>query len=217
MKEISKGVFLDQKKRLFTRNLLPGKSVYGEKLLRGDPELREWDPSRSKIGAGLLCGMRRFDCRPGSDVLYLGCSSGTTVSHISDIVGGNGLVFAVDIAARMMRDLVFLAKERKNIAPILGNANDAGLLSKRIAGCDVLIQDIAQKHQVKIFGNALRFMPKGSQALLSVKARSIDVSANPKKLFESVRAELESFVTVLEAIDLSPYEKDHMLFVCKKK
>ena len=32
--------------------------------------------------------------RPGAFVLYLGAASGTSVSHVSDIVGPEGLVYA---------------------------------------------------------------------------------------------------------------------------
>ena len=42
---------------------------------------------------------------PGSKVLYLGAASGTTVSHVSDIVGKEGLVYAVEFSHRCGRDL----------------------------------------------------------------------------------------------------------------
>lgn len=32
---------------------------------------------------------------PGAKVLYLGAASGTTVSHVSDIIGPEGIVYAV--------------------------------------------------------------------------------------------------------------------------
>ena len=47
-----------------------------------------------------------------------------------------------------------------------------------------------------------------------VKARSIDVSLNPKKAYAQVCVKLEnSGLKIKEKIDLSPYEKDHMAIV----
>ena len=112
------------KKRLYTTNLVSGKSVYGESLFsENGKDYREWDPHKSKLAAVILKGCPNVGLRKDSVVLYLGAASGTTVSHVSDIVGSNGFVFAVDIAPRVMRDLIFLSKERKNIAPILADAN----------------------------------------------------------------------------------------------
>ncbi|MEM5777274.1 MAG: fibrillarin-like rRNA/tRNA 2'-O-methyltransferase, partial [Candidatus Aenigmatarchaeota archaeon] len=40
------------KDKLATQNLIPGKSVYGEKLIKKDNiELRLWNPTRSKPAA----------------------------------------------------------------------------------------------------------------------------------------------------------------------
>ena len=54
----------------------------GEKV-----EYRVWNPFRSKLAAAILGGVDNIYMQPGSKVLYLGAASGTTVSHVSDIVG----------------------------------------------------------------------------------------------------------------------------------
>lgn len=54
----------------------------GEKI-----EYRVWNPFRSKLAAAILGGVDKIHMPPGSKVLYLGAASGTTVSHVSDIVG----------------------------------------------------------------------------------------------------------------------------------
>jgi rRNA 2'-O-methyltransferase fibrillarin len=77
---------------------------------------------------------------PGTKVLYLGAASGTTVSHVSDIVGPvrisyllnfkyisflsiqEGLVYAVEFSHRSGRDLLNVAKKRTNIIPIIEDA-----------------------------------------------------------------------------------------------
>ena len=103
------------RKTLFTKSLYPGKQVYGENLVRvGPDEFREWDYKRSKLGAAIQKGVSQIGIREGELILYLGASSGTTPSHISDIVGEKGFVFALDFAPRMIRDLVFLS-DRKSV------------------------------------------------------------------------------------------------------
>lgn len=49
--------------------------------------------SRSKLAAGILGGLETIYMKPGSKVLYLGAASGTSVSHVADIVGPTGAVY----------------------------------------------------------------------------------------------------------------------------
>ncbi len=93
------GIFIAKGKEsmLVTKNLVPGESVYGEKRISveagGDGvdsakiEYRVWNPFRSKLAAGVLGGMEKIFIAPGAKVLYLGAASGTSVSHVADIVG----------------------------------------------------------------------------------------------------------------------------------
>ena len=46
-----------------------------------------WNPFRSKIAAAILGGVDNLYIAPGMKVLYLGAASGTSVSHVADIVG----------------------------------------------------------------------------------------------------------------------------------
>lgn len=50
-------------------------------------EYRVWNPFRSKLAAAIVGGVGNIHMPPGSKVLYLGAANGTTVSHVSDIVG----------------------------------------------------------------------------------------------------------------------------------
>lgn len=52
----------------------------------------------------------------------MGAASGTTVSHVSDIVGKEGVVYAVEFSHRSGRDLVNMAKKRTNVVPIIADA-----------------------------------------------------------------------------------------------
>ena len=145
-------VYEDYRRRLYTVNLTPGKKVYDERLVKEKGiEYREWNARKSKLAAFILKGGSNIFIRKGSVVLYLGCSYGTTPSHVSDIVGKEGFVFALDFAPRVMRDMVFVAEDRKNIAPILGDANRPESYMDKVSQVDVVYQDIAQRDQVNIF------------------------------------------------------------------
>lgn len=63
-------------------------------------EYRVWNPFRSKLAASVLAGVDNIHIKPGGKVLYLGAASGTSVSHVSDIVGPTGAVFAVEFSHR---------------------------------------------------------------------------------------------------------------------
>lgn len=207
-----------KRKQLYTANLVPQQRVYGEKLfMENDVEYREWDAFKSKLASSILKGSPNIGFRKNDVVLYLGSASGTTVSHVSDIIGPCGIVFAVDIAPIVMRDLVFLCYKRKNIAPVLLDAHKTDLLKERISAVDVLYQDVAQKDQVEIFlKNADFFLKDGGYALLAVKARSMDVTKNPKQIFKEVKSRLESSFAVIDWRELEPFQKDHCMFICKK-
>lgn len=212
--ELRKG----KRKFLLTKNLVPGVSVYGEKLVKDeDIEYREWKPNKSKLAASILKGIKQVNLKPGHVVLYLGASTGTTVSHVSDIISESGFVFALDSAPRVLRELVFLCEQRLNIAPILADANQPDAYKDKVPQVDWLYQDIAQKNQVDIFlKNVDLFLKPDHFALLAVKARSIDVTKDPSVLFDEVKKKLEKSLSITDKVLLNPYQKDHCLFVCKK-
>ena len=209
------GVFLDGR-RIYTVNKNPGKIVYGERLFKeGRIEYRQWDPKRSKLGAAIAKNVKLPKLNSEDVWLYLGASSGTTVSHVSDILD-KGIVFALDFAPRVLRELYFLSIERKNIAPIFADANKTNSYAPLITGVDVLFQDIAQRDQVRIFLKNFKFLKKGGYAILSIKARSIDVTKKPSVIFKQVERELSQKTNLIEWKSLDPFERDHAIFICKK-
>lgn len=205
--------------RIYTKNLAAGKKVYGENLvIQNDIEYREWDASKSKLAAAILKGCHNIFLRKDDVVLYLGAASGTTVSHVSDIVGNDGFIFAVDIAQRVMRDLMFLCYERENIAPILSDAGKVDILKERVSAVDVIYQDVAQKNQLEIFlKNVNVFLKDDGYALLAVKSRSIDVTKQPKQIFKEAKEELERNLKIIDYKELGHFQKDHCMFICKKR
>src|SRR5262245_13624932 len=113
-------LIVDEHEHLATLNLDQGKSLYGERLINvHGHEFRLWDPVRSKLAAALTKGLD-IDFKPNTRVLYLGASTGTTVSHISDIVGINGRIFAVESSSRVGRELIAnVSSRRNNVIPII--------------------------------------------------------------------------------------------------
>ena len=227
LKTYSNGVYEGRMKgkfQLYTKNAFPGFSVYGEKVLTDDDgtEYRSWDPKRSKLGA-LYQKRISISLSPDSRVLYLGAASGTTVSHVSDILadGGDGVVYAVEFSERPMRDLVMLAEKRENIIPIFSDAARPELYFPIVEPVDVIFQDVAQANQAEIAcRNAAYFLKDGGHLILSIKARSIDVAKNPKKVFSEEIKVLEknedvSF-RILKTVDLAPFHVDHMATVAVK-
>ena len=208
-----------KRRQLYTINLVPGKNVYSERLvIENGTEYREWDASKSKLAASILKGSPNIGIRKNDVVLYLGSASGTTASHVSDIVGKEGFVFAVDTAPRVMRDLIFLCYLRKNIAPILTDANKPKEFIERICLVDVVYQDVSQKNQLEIFlKNIKLFLKKDGYALIAIKSRSIDVTKKPKQIFKEIKEILEKNLTIIDYRELEPFQKDHCMFVCKKK
>jgi fibrillarin-like pre-rRNA processing protein len=206
-------IFQDRK-RIYTKSMHPGKPLFQEAL---SGQYREFDPWRSKLAAMIMKGCTNIGIRKGNVILYLGSSHGYTISYVSDIVGKEGFIFAVDPAPRVMRDLVFLAEERKNIAPVLASADHPEEYKERVAQVDIVYQDIAQKNQMEMFvKNCKLFLKKGGYGLLAVKARSIDVRKRPKQIFVQIREELDKIFTVIDYKILEPFQKDHCMIIVKK-
>ncbi len=202
---------------LVTRNFTPGITYYGEPVFSVDKvEYRSWNPTRSKLGAVILKGLKEMPIKPGSLVLYLGVASGTTVSHVSDIIGKKGHVWGLDFAPRAVRDLLDnVIRHRKNISPILGDARQPASYSTIVQPVDVVFADVAQPDQAKIIAdNAKFYLRKGGHIMLSIKARSIDAKENPKNIYEGqIKVLEEAGFTILETIDLHPFEKDHAMVI----
>ncbi|MFC1648179.1 fibrillarin-like rRNA/tRNA 2'-O-methyltransferase [Nanoarchaeota archaeon] len=201
-------------KWLSTKNAYPGVTHFDEREQNGK---RQWDPNRSKLAAAIAKGVQDIGIKENDIILYLGAGHGYTPSFVSDIIGKNGMVFCLDSSPRVVRDLVMVCEQRSNMAPILGNANQPDtykkLLPKQV---DIVYQDVAQKNQVQIFlKNIDMYLKKGGYALLAVKARSVDVTRKPGEIFEEVQNSLEG-LNIVEKRNLSPFQKDHMMFVCKK-
>jgi fibrillarin-like pre-rRNA processing protein len=200
---------------LATHNLTPGITYYGEPLFDVDGvEYRSWNPTRSKLGAVIMKGVQSMPIKPRSIVLYLGVASGTTVSHVSDVIGEKGHVWGLDFAPRSMRDLLDkVTRYRENISPILGDARNPSSYSARVPMVDVVFADVAQPDQADIIvKNAEHFLKKNGWMMLSVKSRSIDVREKPEDVYaDQVKIIEDAGYIVHEMVILDPFEKDHAM------
>ncbi|MCD6403521.1 MAG: fibrillarin-like rRNA/tRNA 2'-O-methyltransferase [Candidatus Aenigmarchaeota archaeon] len=204
--------------RLATKNLVEGRKVYGEKLIKTkEGEFRLWDARRSKPAAAIYKGLRTFPLFKGARILYLGVASGTTASHFSDIIGNKGIIYGVEISHRVLRDILPVARERKNIVPILANARmpeEYGWVEEvDVVYADVAIPDMSEV----LVRNAELFLKRKGWAMIAIKARSIDVTAKPRKVFEMEKKKLQKYFEIVDFVILDPYEKDHCLFVLRKR
>lgn len=208
----------DKTRKLATINLVPGVQVYGERLLEIEGvEYRVWDPYRSKLAAVILRGIKELPISAGTRVLYLGAASGTTASHVSDLVGPDGVVYCVEISSRPMRDLLFMCDRRTNVIPILADAAQPESYRTLIGEVDVIYQDVAQPEQTEILlANVRLFLPEDGHAVLALKARSIDVTKEPREIFREEMEKLEEKLEIIDAKLLDPYEKDHAMLLLRK-
>jgi fibrillarin-like pre-rRNA processing protein len=213
-----KWISVNGEKNAATLNLVKGDNVYGEKLVRHDgEEYRLWDPFRSKLAGALKKGMRNMPIKNGTKVLYLGASTGTTVSHVSDIVGPSGIVFAVEPATRVARELIEnVAAKRKNVMPIIEDARRPQSYFSVFGKVDVVYCDIAQPDQTDIaIANCVAYLKKGGIMLLLVKTQSIDVTRAPDVVIAQEAKKLEKAGFQIDQImKLEPFDKDHGMIYC---
>ena len=218
--EIFKGVYRLGNK-LLTKNLVLGSKTYGEELLNFEGiEYRDWDPYRSKLAAALNKGLSEFPIKEGSNILYLGSAEGTTISHISDIIGGYGAIFGVDISAKVMQKFLYICESRKNIVPILADAAQPMEYKENLSGfaVDFLYQDVSQREQALIFlKNARAYLKSGSYGMLAIKARSINATESVKEIVKKEIAKLYKEFDIIQRLDLEPYDKEHAMVLCRRK
>lgn len=217
---------------LVTKNLTPGESVYGEKriavessspaLTNGEAsasvptatktEYRVWNPFRSKLAAGILGGLDEIFMRPGSKVLYLGAASGTSVSHVADIVGPAGTVYAVEFSHRSGRDLINMATHRTNVIPIIEDARHPLRYRMLVGMVDTVFADVAQPDQARIVGlNCHLYLKVGGGVVVSVKANCIDSTAAPEAVFAREVGKLrDERIKPLEQLTLEPFERGQL-------
>ncbi|MBS3167653.1 fibrillarin-like rRNA/tRNA 2'-O-methyltransferase [Candidatus Woesearchaeota archaeon] len=212
--------FLQNNRRglIVTKNLTPGKSFFNEKVIEiNNEEYRNLDPTRSKLAAAIVKKISLVPIKQQDKILYLGASHGYTPSFLSDVIGEKGILFCLDFAPRVVRDLLFVCEERKNMIPLLADANKPETYKDRITEVDLIYQDLAQKNQVEILIKNLQFLKKKGYAIIAIKARSIDVTKSPRIIYKETENKLNQYLKIIDKKELDPLQKDHCIFICQKR
>ena len=162
-------------------------------------------------------GVEKLFIAPGFKVLYIGAAAGTSVSHVSDIVGAQGAVYAVEFSHRPGRDLLGVAKLRTNIIPIIEDARHPLKYRMLIGMVDTVFADVAQPDQARIVAhNAQYFLKDGGHAVIAIKASCIDSTVSPESVFTREVEKLREFnFKPLEQLTLEPYERDHCVLIAE--
>lgn len=204
--------------KLATVNFNRGRKVYNEDMQTiDDVEYRSWTPYRSKLSAAIMNGIKEVHIKKDSAVLYIGAATGTTVSHVSDIVGKDGRIYAIELSERNTRELIKLCESRKNILPILSDARDIQNYEDIVEKCDAMYQDISAKNQADILLLNSKFLKKGGYAYFAIKSQSIDISKNPKDVYKKELDILMKEFSLVESVGLEPYDSMHLFAVLQKK
>ncbi len=188
--------------------------VYGERwAATGPKEMRSFDPSRSKLAAGLARGWDGPLPRPGETWLYLGAASGTTASHVADLVGPSGTVFAVEKSPRPFSRLVEVAARWPNLLPVLDDAREPENYADLLAPVDGIYADVAQPDQVGILErNAEYFLgEERGKFLLALKTPSLGRQRGPSAHLDAAEDVLGRSFELAEPVRLEPFHRGHFL------
>ena len=177
---------------------------------------RYWNPHRSKWAVHIGHEEVRDLLGPELSILYLGAATGTSLSHLGDLVT-RGPLFAIELSRVSLRRLNQLGAVRDNIFPILADASRPEEYQDIVSPVKLLYMDVSQANQLQILSsNAALFLEAGGAALVTIKERSISLRPNQHQ----IREEIDDFLTatgrqlILE-YTLQPYDNDHLCFLIR--
>jgi len=197
----------------WTAALADPPEVYGERITSADDVvLRRWDPSRSKLGAALANGWDGPIPRCGERWLYLGAATGTTASHVADLVGPDGLVVAVEKSVRPFARLLALSERYPNIGPVLADAREPLAYLPIVPPVDGLYLDLPQADQVEIaLRNARLFLRPSGVVLLALKTASMGRDRTAREHLDDAVRKLGPSVELERPLGLEPFHRRHFL------
>lgn len=238
-------ILKSDKELLATKNLSKGESVYGEELItieerkenndsesssedcniipikfqniENKVEYRVWDIFYSKLGALIENGIQNIFMKPGSRVLCLGAGndSFSTISHISDLVGKDGTVYAVEISEIKGLNIKNMAKKRENLTPIINDAkkpyNYKNLISDLV---DCIYVDISSKDLASIISINAGFFLKNKGGFICVindNNENSNLKSQVSKFDEQIKLLREYNLYVKEFISLESFAKGYAI------
>ena len=199
---------------LFTETVGPPPPVYGERWVTVDSHAyRSFEPGRSKLAAGIVRNWAGPLPSEEERWLYLGAASGTTASHIADLVGPGGRVYALERSPRPFSRLLTLAERWPNLLPVLGDAREPRDYAGLIPPVDGLYADIAQPDQVEIVRrNAELFLVRvGASLLVALKTPSMGRDREASGHLAAAERELATGVELASSVRLDPFHRGHYL------
>jgi len=208
--EVARG----DRRELWTETVGDPPPVYGERWTDlEDRRLRVFEPARSKLAAAVVRGWAGDLPAPGERWLYLGAASGTTASHVADLVGPEGRVYAVERSVRPFARLLALSERWPNLCPILGDARDPQDYAALVPPAAGLYADIAQADQLEIvLHNAeLLLRGDGARVLVALKTASMGRHRSATGHRESAEGKLANEVALYPSVTLEPFHRGHFM------
>ena len=188
--------------------------VYGERWTEvAGQRLRQFEPGRSKLAAAIVRGWAGDVPAPGQRWLYLGAASGTTASHVADLVGPEGRVYAVERSVRPFARLLTLAERWPNLRPIFGDAREPREYAALVPPADGLYADIAQPDQLAIvLANAeLLLSGDGARLLVALKTPSMGRGRSATGHRDASEGVLADRVALAPSVSLEPFHRGHFM------
>ena len=202
------------RRELWTETVGDLPSVYGERWTEvDDRRFRLFEPGRSKLAAAIVRGWTGDLPAPRERWLYLGAASGTTASHVADLVGPEGRVYAVERSPRPFARLLTLAERWPNLRPILADAREPVEYSSLVPPVDGLYADIAQPDQLEIVvRNAeLLLSGEGGRLLVALKTPSMGRARSATAHRDAFERALANLATLVPSVPLEPFHKGHFM------
>jgi len=188
--------------------------VYGERWVdAGSRRLRHFEPGRSKLAAAVVRGWSGDLPAPSERWLYLGAASGTTASHVADLVGPEGRVYALERSVRPFARLLSLADRWPNLRPILADARNPREYATLIPPVGGLYADIAQPDQLAIvIANAeLLLSGSGTRLLIALKTPSMGRGRSAAGHRDASETTLADRMALAPSVSLEPFHRGHYM------
>jgi fibrillarin-like pre-rRNA processing protein len=203
-----------ERRELWTETVGRLPPVYGERWRdEARRRLRAFDPARSKLAAGIAAGWRGPLPMPGERWLYLGAASGSTASHVADLVGPEGAVYAIERSVRPFARLLATAERWPNLLPILADAREPERYADLVPPVTGLYADIAQPDQVEILlrNGELLLAADGAPVLLALKTASMGRERTAVEHLEAALSQLSARIGLDRPVGLAPSHRAHYL------
>jgi fibrillarin-like pre-rRNA processing protein len=203
-----------ERTEIFTESVGELPPVYGERWVdTGSRVFRSFEPGRSKLSAGIVHDWAGPVPAERERWLYLGAASGTTASHVADLVGPSGRVYALERSPRPFSRLLAFAERWPNVLPILADAREPRTYSRLVPPVDGVYADIAQPDQVEIVRrNAELFLTgPGASVVFALKTASMGRDREASGHLAAAEQELARTADLAPSVRLDPFHKGHYL------